>query len=308
MTGDAGRERRSNTAGIDTRDIDFNALRSLAMVVRYGGVPRAARALGSSASTVGRHLRYLEDLCGEELFDRTGNGLQINDRGRALADSAETLRVAADALLRALKSQRVDVKGALRVAASTICPAHVLSSAVAHLGQEFPALDVEIALLSHAEMVLEQAADLFVLSEPRPDLVEVASLPDLVLQLYGSAGVIDRFRPVVTAADLSGAAFVTPSDEAVIERLRAGLRVGDQEPHVVLMTDSLALRIDAARTGKALSLLDATDAAAYPDLMRVLADFAVRLPMTLAMRSDSGPNARAAMVHLSRMLAGGARS
>ena len=273
--------RRAPTVGrtIDALNVDLNALRSLAMVVRLGSVPRAARAIGSSTSTVGRHLRDLEDLCGDTLFERTANGLRINDRGRALADSAETLRGAAESLLRASKSRRVAVRGCLRVAASHLCPAQVLSATFARLGPAFPDLDIEIEQFSAAELALEQTAELFVMPEPRPDLIEVAALPDLILRFFGARALLDRVGPIGGAADLQRVAVITPTDEAVIERLRAELRVGGREPRIALMTDSLALRVDGALAGKALSLLDAAQAASHPELIAVLPDFAVHRPL-----------------------------
>lgn len=290
----------------DARDVDLNALRSLAMVVRSGSVPRAARALGSSTSTVGRHLRYLEDLCGDTLFDRTANGLRINDRGRALADSAEALRNAADALLRALKNQQVAITGVLRVAASHLCSAKFLSATFAGLRPAFPGLDIEIQRFNATELVLDQTADLFVTPDPRPDLVEVAAFPDLVLRLFGSRPLLDRLGSVDDVADLHGVAVITPTDETVVERLRTDLRVGDREPRIVLMTDSLPVRLDGALAGKALSLLDTADAAAHPDLIAVLPDFAVHRPLRLAIRPDAGRNVRAAVAHLGWPLAAAA--
>src|SRR5262245_13343799 len=63
---------------------DWNLLRSFLAVFDTGTLTEAARRLGTTQPSVGRHLRELEGLLGETLFTRTPGRLTPTERGRSL--------------------------------------------------------------------------------------------------------------------------------------------------------------------------------------------------------------------------------
>ena len=60
-------------------DFDWNDLKYALTVARHGGLSHAAKLLGTSASTVSRHIQQLESNLGQTLFLR-----QQSDRGKWL--------------------------------------------------------------------------------------------------------------------------------------------------------------------------------------------------------------------------------
>lgn len=85
-----------------TGEPNWDDIRIFLAVARSGSLTEAARRLGLSQPTIGRHLRSLEELAGARLFDRLPNRLELTARGRALLQAAGGMEEGAGALLREL--------------------------------------------------------------------------------------------------------------------------------------------------------------------------------------------------------------
>lgn len=85
-----------------TGEPNWDDIRIFLAVARTGSLTEAARRLGLSQPTIGRHLRSLEELAGTRLFDRLPNRLALTARGRALLQAAGGMEEGAGALLREL--------------------------------------------------------------------------------------------------------------------------------------------------------------------------------------------------------------
>jgi len=87
---------------VTTGEPNWDDIRIFLAVARSGSLTEAARRLGLSQPTIGRHLRSLEELAGARLFDRLPNRLELTARGRALLQAAGGMEEGAGALLREL--------------------------------------------------------------------------------------------------------------------------------------------------------------------------------------------------------------
>ncbi|MGK9167148.1 LysR family transcriptional regulator [Inquilinus limosus] len=86
-----------------TGEPNWDDIRIFLAVARTGSLTEAARRLGLSQPTVGRHLRSLEELAGARLFDRLPNRLELTVRGRALLQAAGSMEEGVGSLLRELR-------------------------------------------------------------------------------------------------------------------------------------------------------------------------------------------------------------
>ena len=76
---------------------DWDLLRSFLAVLRAGSLGRAARELGVSQPSLGRHVKELERQLGGQLFERRGQRLVPTAFAQQLAESAAGMqRGAAD--------------------------------------------------------------------------------------------------------------------------------------------------------------------------------------------------------------------
>ena len=62
---------------------DWNLLKSFLVVLDAGSLSAAARRLGTSQPTLGRHITELEDALGVTLFERGRDGLAPTQAGNA---------------------------------------------------------------------------------------------------------------------------------------------------------------------------------------------------------------------------------
>ncbi|AIB38046.1 MULTISPECIES: LysR family transcriptional regulator [Pseudomonas] len=142
--------------------IGWELYRSFLGVFREGSLSGAARQLGITQPTVGRHIAALETALGVVLFTRSPNGLLPTALARTLRAHAETMERTAAALERAASSQGDDVRGVVRVSASEVVGVEVLPPILTQLRQTHPHLRVELVLTNRLSDLLQLEADIAV--------------------------------------------------------------------------------------------------------------------------------------------------
>ena len=144
------------------RSPDWSLWRSFAAVVEAGSLSEAARRLGLSQPTVGRHIEALEERLGVSLFERTLQGLKPTDTALRLYEPvAEAGRALSEAALIAEGSSAA-LGGTVRITASIVISHYVLPPMLAALRERFPAVALEIVPSDSAENLLLREADIAV--------------------------------------------------------------------------------------------------------------------------------------------------
>src|SRR2546423_5924281 len=100
--------------------------RSFLSVVREGSLSGAARSLGLTQPTIGRHVDALEEALGVALFTRSQHGLTPTAGGLDLVPHAEAMAAAAAALVRTASGEAEQERGTVRLTASEVMGAQVL--------------------------------------------------------------------------------------------------------------------------------------------------------------------------------------
>src|SRR5436190_21589490 len=100
--------------------VAWDHYRSFLAVVRQGSLSGAARELGLTQPTVGRHVDELEASLATSLFARSPHGLLPTPAALELAPHAEAMASAADALVRTASGEMAEPKGVVRVTASEV--------------------------------------------------------------------------------------------------------------------------------------------------------------------------------------------
>ena len=153
-----------------SHDIGWELYRSFLTVLNEGSLSGAARALGITQPTVGRHVSALEKSFGLALFTRSRAGLLPTEAALALRAYAQEMQSTAAALQRAASSQGEGqgegVRGTVRVSASEVVSAEVLPSIVARLRQSHPRLTVELVSTNRVQDLLLREADIAVRMAP----------------------------------------------------------------------------------------------------------------------------------------------
>lgn len=170
------RERRASTSprpgriASDTRpprpartladDPGWELYRSLLAVIRAGSLSAAARALGLTQPTIGRHVDVLEARLATTLFVRSQAGLQPTDAALALVPHAEAMANAAEALVRTASGEANEERGAVRLTASEIVGVELVAPLLRSFVASRPRVTVELMLSSRTEDLLRREADI----------------------------------------------------------------------------------------------------------------------------------------------------
>lgn len=184
---------------------DWNLLRTFIAVSEAGTLTGAADALKTTQPTVGRHIRELEALVGETLFDRLPGGMRATDKALDLLASVMPMRDGAAAFGSVLKGAQAQLSGTVRIAANESVGAIVLPGLLARLMADEPGLQVELVLSDRVENLLLREADIAVrFFRPSQEDLITASLGEAQMGLYAHDLFIERVGLPTSTDDLLG--------------------------------------------------------------------------------------------------------
>ena len=228
--------------------------RTFLAVLQHGSLSAAARELGLTQPTIGRHIDALEEAVGAELFTRSQQGLLPTDAALALKPYAETLASTAAALLRAASGSRDSVSGTVRISASEVIGVEVLPPILAGLQAAYPDLTIELSASDAVEDLLQREADIAVrMVAPAQDALLARYIGSIPLGFFAHRNYLERYGEPKGLAELrqhkligfdrqtayirtmmkrypmlDGVAFAFKSDHSIAlhNALRAGIGIG----------------------------------------------------------------------------------
>lgn len=279
-------------------EIGWELYRSFLGVLREGSLSGAARALGLTQPTVGRHVAALEAALRVPLFTRSSSGLMPTDVALALRAHAEAMESTADALARAATSFGEDVRGVVRISASDVMGVEVLPPIVARLRQRHPALTVELALTNRVQDLLRREADIAVrMTRPGQTQLIARHIGGIELGLHAHRDYLARCGTPRDAGELVRHALIGHDRPTAFIRQIAKSFPGFDRGAFALRTDSDLAQLALIRCGAGIGACQAALAKRDPALVRVLPKaFAGRLDMWVTMHEDlrGSPRCRAA--------------
>ncbi len=222
-----------------TSAIGWELYRTFLGVLEEGSLSGAARQLGITQPTAGRHIAALEQALGVPLFTRSRLGLAPTEAALAIKGYAEAMRSTAAALERAATAQGAGVRGAVRVTASEIIGVEVLPPILCRLCERYPALKVELVLSNRVQDLLRRESDIAVrMTRPQQDLLVARHVGDLELGLYAHEEYLARRGTPRTLADLGRHSIIGYDQETPFLRALAQTLPGLHRGVFSLLTDS----------------------------------------------------------------------
>jgi len=163
--------------------------------VRTGSLSAAARSLGTTQPTVGRHIASLEkSLGGKSLFTRSQDGLLPTDVADDLLPHAEAMASAAEALIRAASGQSDGVTGTIRISASDVVGAEVLPAILAEFRDTHPKVAIELGLANQTVDLLRRDADIAVrMVAPSQKALLARKVGSVSLGLHATRQYLDKY-------------------------------------------------------------------------------------------------------------------
>jgi DNA-binding transcriptional LysR family regulator len=184
-------------------NFDWNLIRTFVAVGEHGSLSGAARALGSSQPTVGRHVDELEQALGQTLFVRGKRGYELTEAGAALMPRGQAAVESFAAVTRQAAGQEERIAGTVRIAASDVVAAYVVPEIMARLAAAEPDIEVEVVASDRVENLLRRDADIAVrMVRPTQQDLVARHIADIEMSLCAARSYIDRRGKPMTVEEL----------------------------------------------------------------------------------------------------------
>jgi DNA-binding transcriptional LysR family regulator len=178
-------------------NLDMDALRTLAAILRQGSLQRAAERVGRSQSAVSQQMRKLEGQIGEPLFRKQGRHVVLTETGELVHAYARRMLDLNDEAVRAVRG--ASVEGVVRFGLPGDFAESWLPATLGQFKKAHPAVRVDIAVERNG-LLLERLdkgeLDLVLVMgyASRSDAQRVATLP---MAWIGPVGAEPILRPDV---------------------------------------------------------------------------------------------------------------
>jgi DNA-binding transcriptional LysR family regulator len=265
----------------------WDRYRTLLAVLDEGSLSAAARKLGLTQPTVGRHVEALEAELGAPLFTRSGGGLAPTDAALALRPHAEAMSAAAEALVRTASGEADAVRGVVRVTASEVVGVEVLPPIFASFHEAHPQVSVELALSNRQEDLLRREADVAVrMVRPTQGALIARRVGAVPLRLYAHRRYIERHGAPASLDDAAHSAIGFDRDQQ-IQRYLQERQLSFSRASFAFRSDQDLAQLAALRAGFGVGACQVPLARRDADLVPVLEDaFRAELEVWVAMHED----------------------
>ena len=209
--------------GCRLEKLDWAHVPAFLAVAETGSLSAAARRIGQSQPTIGRHIKAIERDLGATLFVREASGLKLSAAGRLLLEPAQHMAAAAARLTTLAAGQDARPSGTVRMTASVVVSHEILPPIIARLRLAEPDIDIELVPSDTSENLLFREADLAIrMFRPTQLDVVTCKIADQPIALYGAHDVIARHGQPRSMEDLKRFPFVGfDRSDLILRHMRA---------------------------------------------------------------------------------------
>ncbi|MBD9387459.1 LysR family transcriptional regulator [Agrobacterium sp. AGB01] len=277
--------------------------RTFLSVLRDGSLSAAARELGITQPTAGRHIGALEETLGYQLFIRSPHGLMPTEAALALRPYAENLAATASALLRAASGEVGKVEGSVRISAADIIGVEILPDIIAGLQEKYPKLEIELSLSDTIEDLVRREADIAVrMTEPLQEALVIRYVGNMRLGFHAHKSYLAKAGTPQEKQDLDNHHLIgfdrkTPFIRGLLQKMRKdNPSIPDAEAiGFSIRADSNLAQLSMIRAGAGIGVCQIGIANREDNLVRILPAIEIPLYTWVAMHENlrTSPKCRA---------------
>jgi Transcriptional regulator len=294
------------------KDPGWELYRSFLAVLREGSLSGAARALGLTQPTVGRHIQELESSLGAALFTRAPNGLRPTNAAHKVEPHAQAMAGAAATLIRVISGKDFEAQAVVRIAASEIVGTEVLPSILTEFRAHHPGVVIELSLSDQTEDLLRRDADIAVrMTRPKQASLVARRVGNAAVGLHAHRRYLNEHGRPSTMEQLSQHVLIGFDRETASIRALQRLGMNLRREDLAFRTDSHLAQLAAIRAGFGIGICQTAIARRDANLVHLLPkDFAFNLEVWIAMHKDlrASRPMRAIFDHLAAALSGYVRA
>ena len=219
--------------------INWELVKSFLAVIRNGSLSGAARELGTTQPTIGRHIETLEGALDRSLFVRSREGLAPTNEALGLVPHAETMAGAHAALLRTASGEEKEEAGTIRLAASEVMGVEVLPDILRRFHLDHPKISIELVVSNKIENLLKREADIAVrMVRPTQTALIAKKIGVSPIGLFAHRVYLDKHGKPNGLADLKGHTAIGPGEDVDILRYLAEYGVPNSGEDFAFKTDN----------------------------------------------------------------------
>ncbi|MCU0763064.1 MAG: LysR family transcriptional regulator [Hydrogenophaga sp.] len=281
---------------MNASDFNWTLIRSFLAALDHGSLMAAARTLGTTQPTVGRHIAELEAQLGVVLFERTGRGLVPSNHAQRLAPAARQMAGAADQMARQARGAQSAVQGSVRISASQPVACVLLPPVLLQIRLALPAIQVELVSSNAVSNLLQREADI-ALRMVRPEQTSLVCkrVGHVAIGTYAHQDYLRRRGVPNTPQDLLMHELIGYDRQTDILRGFAGVGLVLQRENFGFRTDDLNAYQAAVVAGLGIGFMTRYAARQQPGLVALLPHLSIPpLPMWLVVHREirSNPHIR----------------
>jgi DNA-binding transcriptional LysR family regulator len=288
------------------REPSWDELRSFRAVLRDGSLSGAARRLGVTQPTLGRHIESLEESLGIALFTRSPRGLTPTDAALHLASHVEAMAAASAALTRAAAGEAAPDQGVVRVTASEVIGCEVLPPLFASFRTANPGVAIELVLSNRNEDLSRRDADIAVrMIRPTQNALVAQRIGESKIGLFAHRSYLDAFGTPANFEDLKAHRLIGYDQDDRSFRAVGALAFQISRESFGFRCDNDLAQLAALRAGVGIGGCQENIAKRDPNLVRLLAgSLTFPLEVWLVMHEDvrATPRIRHVFDHLAEGL------
>jgi DNA-binding transcriptional LysR family regulator len=289
---------------MDKTQVDWALYRSFLAALREGSLSAAARSLGMTQPSVGRHIDALEAMLGVTLFTRAQDGLRPTRIAFELRGPAEAMAAAAQQALRIASGTAEDERGTVRLTASAFVGAEALPSMLTDYRRKNPHVDVEVVLSNRNADLLKREADIAVrMMRPTQQALVAKRIGATYIGLFAHRRYVEEYGLPKNMLELKQHTLIGFDQDFTALRLLQSANQLVQREDFSFRSDNEWAQLSALRAGFGIGGCQIGIARREPDLIPIL-PHEVQFELDMWLVTHDGLRRNTRVMNLFEFLAG----
>lgn len=278
---------------------DWGLVRSFLAALDAGSLLGAARTLGATQPTIGRHIAELENQLGTVLFERTGRGLLPTAAALRLSEAARAMEAGAHQLARGAAGAQAGGGGTVRISASQPVACILLPPVLARMRHALPEVQVELVASNAVSNLLRREADIALrMVQPDQGSLVARKIGRITLGAYAQRDYLRRRGTPRQPSDLLAHDMLGADRDDLVLKGFAAMGLPVTKEAFAFRTDDLMAYWQGVRAGLGIGFVADYVARTDSEVLRVLPALKIPpLPVWLTVHREIRSNPRIRQVY-----------
>jgi DNA-binding transcriptional LysR family regulator len=254
-------------------DVDWRVFPSFLMVMEHRSFSGAARSLGLSQPTLGRHVATFENYLGKPLFVRSKEGVSPTQDAFGILPYVKSMIDAVQGLERSIVGEDSDPAGTVRLSCSRVMACLVLPKFLGSFCESYPNIEVELLSTNEISNLMRGDADVALrMVKPIQDELVALRMGRLKVGLFAHRDYLVGRSQISSVDDLAAHVLIGPDDDINAYLFLQTKGVSITRKQVRIRSDDDVACFSLVRSAAGIGPVQVNLARKHADLVPVLED------------------------------------